>query len=1271
MNPVRALCTVAALGLVVGAQSVIDVPVATATTSAVSLVSATSEGLAGDGFSAPTMITPNGRYALFSSTVADLVDGEANPAGILQVYLRDLQSGTTELISRNAQETPGDDDSYGGFVSANGRYVAFTSAASNLVSGDTNGFADAFLRDRVTGTVERISVRPDGSQIPVGGWAGPVSVNGHVALFGSFGAVTPQTQYYNDGCTFVRNRSTGTTTDLLGATTKLGHPYPYPSSGASLNGSGGLAVVAAANLLPDDNDQQQGYLVDLSSGAVQRLTDAVGGGPSDGAFDGGTLSFDGRFVAYTSEATDLDAVHPAATTSAYLYDRQTGVTENVGRGANGPLDDLAMTPSVSEDGRYVAFASSASNVVAPATPAGRTLAYVLDRGTDTTELASVSGSGARPDDNVSLSQFALTDDASGLLAGADAGNLLPAPGASAAQVLLFSRATAHPAVSVGGITDGANYEFGAVPVATCQVSDPLDGTVSFAATLTGPTGARSADGLGAVTVTCSYTDGARATGTAQAAYAVVDTTGPVISTPTALTVAATGPHTPVTFTVSAADLVSGVRPVGCQPASGNGFAVGLTTVTCTAGDRDGNTTSVAFPVTVTDVAAPVVTAPAAQVAEATGSDGAVVDYPAVSAQDDVDGSLSPDCDHASGARFPLGVTTVTCTATDAHGNTGTAAFAVTVQDASAPVVTAPAAQVAEATGSDGAVVDYPAVSAQDDVDGSLSPDCDHASGARFPLGVTTVTCTATDAHGNTGTAAFAVTVQDTTAPEVEVPATVVVEASGPLGTAVDLPAVTVHDAVDGSLDPHCTAISGQDFGLGDTQVTCTATDARGNIGTGTFTVRVRDTTAPVLTVPADLTLEATGPDGAVVNYPAVTAQDTVDGPLPVTCLPVSGETFGLGVTTVTCTAADAHGNTGTATFTVTVTDSTAPTLAVPANLTVEATGEDGAQVDVPDAQALDLVDLVVGVECDHGGRQRFGHGVTTVACTATDAHGNRTSGSFTVTVTQDVPVVQVPAKITVEATGPDGASVQYPDATATDPFGLALQPSCTPAAGSTFALGETTVTCLAADAAGGVGRNHFVVDVVDTTPPVLGAVAARSTVADSRSGRTVSFPLPTAADTVSGAVTASCDPASGSLFGLGTTTVTCTATDEAGNAAHESFPVTVAYAWHLRNGELVDHGRYRYGQHVQVRVHLDGASRPVHAARLLLWASRISEETGAGDVRATQELTPTRGNAFSYDPATGDYLLELDTRLLAPGTWQFRLDLGQGVPTIATVTLAP
>ena len=1191
MNPVRALCTVAALGLVVGAQSVIDVPVATATTSAVSLVSATSEGLAGDGFSAPTMITPNGRYALFSSTVADLVDGEANPAGILQVYLRDLQSGTTELISRNAQETPGDDDSYGGFVSANGRYVAFTSAASNLVSGDTNGFADAFLRDRVTGTVERISVRPDGSQIPVGGWAGPVSVNGHVALFGSFGAVTPQTQYYNDGCTFVRNRSTGTTTDLLGATTKLGHPYPYPSSGASLNGSGGLAVVAAANLLPDDNDQQQGYLVDLSSGAVQRLTDAVGGGPSDGAFDGGTLSFDGRFVAYTSEATDLDAVHPAATTSAYLYDRQTGVTENVGRGANGPLDDLAMTPSVSEDGRYVAFASSASNVVAPATPAGRTLAYVLDRGTDTTELASVSGSGARPDDNVSLSQFALTDDASGLLAGADAGNLLPAPGASAAQVLLFSRATAHPAVSVGGITDGANYEFGAVPVATCQVSDPLDGTVSFAATLTGPTGARSADGLGAVTVTCSYTDGARATGTAQAAYAVVDTTGPVISTPTALTVAATGPHTPVTFTVSAADLVSGVRPVGCQPASGNGFAVGLTTVTCTAGDRDGNTTSVAFPVTVTDVAAPVVTAPAAQVAEATGSDGAVVDYPAVSAQDDVDGSLSPDCDHASGARFPLGVTTVTCTATDAHGNTGTAAFAVTVQD--------------------------------------------------------------------------------TTAPEVEVPATVVVEASGPLGTAVDLPAVTVHDAVDGSLDPHCTAISGQDFGLGDTQVTCTATDARGNIGTGTFTVRVRDTTAPVLTVPADLTLEATGPDGAVVNYPAVTAQDTVDGPLPVTCLPVSGETFGLGVTTVTCTAADAHGNTGTATFTVTVTDSTAPTLAVPANLTVEATGEDGAQVDVPDAQALDLVDLVVGVECDHGGRQRFGHGVTTVACTATDAHGNRTSGSFTVTVTQDVPVVQVPAKITVEATGPDGASVQYPDATATDPFGLALQPSCTPAAGSTFALGETTVTCLAADAAGGVGRNHFVVDVVDTTPPVLGAVAARSTVADSRSGRTVSFPLPTAADTVSGAVTASCDPASGSLFGLGTTTVTCTATDEAGNAAHESFPVTVAYAWHLRNGELVDHGRYRYGQHVQVRVHLDGASRPVHAARLLLWASRISEETGAGDVRATQELTPTRGNAFSYDPATGDYLLELDTRLLAPGTWQFRLDLGQGVPTIATVTLAP
>ena len=121
--------------------------------------------------------------------------------------------------------------------------------------------------------------------------------------------------------------------------------------------------------------------------------------------------------------------------------------------------------------------------------------------------------------------------------------------------------------------------------------------------------------------------------------------------------------------------------------------------------------------------------------------------------------------------FPLGLTTVTCSATDAAGNTSASqSFSVTVQDTTAPVVTAPANVTVEATSAAGAVATFSAGSATDAVDGVLSAPCAAAgplvSGDVFPLGVTTVTCSATDAANNTGTATFTVTVQDTTAPVV-------------------------------------------------------------------------------------------------------------------------------------------------------------------------------------------------------------------------------------------------------------------------------------------------------------------------------------------------------------------------------------------------------------------------------------------------------------------------------------------------------------------------
>ncbi|MCX6551256.1 MAG: HYR domain-containing protein, partial [Acidobacteria bacterium] len=204
------------------------------------------------------------------------------------------------------------------------------------------------------------------------------------------------------------------------------------------------------------------------------------------------------------------------------------------------------------------------------------------------------------------------------------------------------------------------------------------------------------------------------------------------------------------------------------------------------------------------------------------------------------------------------------------------------------------------------------------------------------------------------------------------------------------------DALSGGVTVSCLPGSGSTFGLGSTVVSCVATDGAGNTATGTFTVTVRDTTAPVVTVPAAITVEAAGPTGAPATFSA-SALDAVAGSLVPVCTPASGSIFPLGASSVTCAAADSAGNTGTASFVVTVRDTTPPVLALPAPLTVAASSASGAVVSFT-ASATDLVGGAVTPVCTPSSGATFAIGTTPVTCTATDWAGNRVSGSFTVTV---------------------------------------------------------------------------------------------------------------------------------------------------------------------------------------------------------------------------------------------------------------------------------
>src|SRR6185437_1278294 len=151
---------------------------------------------------------------------------------------------------------------------------------------------------------------------------------------------------------------------------------------------------------------------------------------------------------------------------------------------------------------------------------------------------------------------------------------------------------------------------------------------------------------------------------------------------------------------------------------------------------------------------------------------------------------------------------------------------------------------------------------------------------------------------------FTVTVSDTTAPVVTVPANATIEATSAAG-AIYTFAASATDVLDGPIAATCTPASGSTFAFGPTTVTCTATDAHGNHATASFTVTVSDTTRPVVTVPANATVEATSAAGAVYTF-AATATDVLDGAIAPTCTPASGATFPFGPTTVSCTATDAH-----------------------------------------------------------------------------------------------------------------------------------------------------------------------------------------------------------------------------------------------------------------------------------------------------------------------------------------------------------------------------
>ncbi|HEX8153623.1 MAG TPA: HYR domain-containing protein, partial [Thermoanaerobaculia bacterium] len=308
---------------------------------------------------------------------------------------------------------------------------------------------------------------------------------------------------------------------------------------------------------------------------------------------------------------------------------------------------------------------------------------------------------------------------------------------------------------------------------------------------------------------------------------------------------------------------------------------------------------------------------------------------------------------------------------------------------------------------------------------------------------------------------------------------------------------------------------------GTYNVTVQATDTTGvrTIGPGQFEVLAAPAQQPpLLNVPEAITALATSSAGAQVFF-AVTGFSYVDAAPTIACTQQSGAIFPLGTTRVSCTAFDSAGST-TADFFIIVLDGHAPVLHLPANITTS------NPVVTYNVTAEDDLGGPVVISCSPLSGSTFPNGTTTVNCAAFDENGNDARGSFKVTITGGAPALTLPAPMTVEATGPTGAAVNFIATSDSGPV------SCNPPSGSVFPLGLTTVTCSATNNVG-TASGTFNVTVVDTKPPVLSLpaniTAAAGVVTYNAFGT----------DLVDGVVPAICTPPSGSTFAIGVTLVSC------------------------------------------------------------------------------------------------------------------------------------
>ncbi len=338
--------------------------------------------------------TPDGRYVCFSSPASTLVGGDTN--GRYDVFVRDRVTGTTTMVSVSDSEEPSPVDSAASDITADGRKVVFQAGWEGFVSGDNNGVDDIFVRDLTARTTTRPIVAFGGGEPNADSFSPDITPDGRYIAFGSQATNLVATDTNAQRDIFVRDLTAGTTT-LVSVSSDEAQSDGY-SRAAHISNDGRYVAFAsdATNLVDGDTNVSTDVFVrDLVAGTTTRVdVDSVGGEAANGVTsDSISMSGDGRYVTFGS-LEQLVNSDTNSTGDVYIRDLQSSETTLGSVGEGGVIgDSYSVGGELSPDGEHVVFVSAASNFVAGNTTPAKPDVFVRDIQSGEVVLASVTGSG--------------------------------------------------------------------------------------------------------------------------------------------------------------------------------------------------------------------------------------------------------------------------------------------------------------------------------------------------------------------------------------------------------------------------------------------------------------------------------------------------------------------------------------------------------------------------------------------------------------------------------------------------------------------------------------------------------------------------------------------------------------------------------------------------------------------------------------------------------------------------------------------------------------